>query len=291
MFLSDRMVSYAQNREDVLLQRVFADMEHGFYVDVGANHPKIDSVTHHFSTHGWRGINIEPGLVYSNLAAARPNDINLNVAVSDVCGKLTFYEYPGAEGLSGFSAAPPAVSVSLLAGCLQREVETRTLRSIFAEQQPPTIDFLSIDVEGHERQVLLGNDWSRWRPRVVLLEATLPGQRTPCHAGWEDVILGAGYLFAHFDGLNRYYLRHEDRPLLERFAAPVCFFDNCVEHWVVNIVERLENEMVRLQGEVRDYGNLLAGVGPRSLRLWLGLGRRFTRLVQLCKRPFALPHR
>jgi hypothetical protein len=139
--------------------------------------------------------------------------------------------------------------------------------------------------------VLLSNDWSRWRPRVVLLEATLPGQRTPCHEAWEDVILGAGYLFAHFDGLNRYYVRHEDQPLLERFAAPVCFFDNCVEHWVVNLVERLENEMVRLQGEVRHYGDMLSDVGPRSLRISLGLGRRFTRLIRACKQTIARPQR
>ena len=77
------MISYAQNREDVLLARVFHDVKAGFYVDVGANDPEHCSVTKHFYDLGWRGINFEPGRVFEKLAAARPRDINLNVAASD----------------------------------------------------------------------------------------------------------------------------------------------------------------------------------------------------------------
>jgi FkbM family methyltransferase len=293
------MVSYAQNHEDVLLQRVFAEVESGFYVDVGANHPVTFSVTHHFSSRGWRGINVEPGAIFSVLAEARPRDVNLNVAVSDACGTLPFYECPEADGISRV-AGPPTAAAALQAGHVCREVQTRTLRDIFEEHTPPIIDFLSIDVEGHERQVLLGNDWTRWRPRVVLLEATLPGTPTPCHHHWEDVILGAGYLFAHFDGVNRYYVRHEDRLLLERFAAPVSVFDNFIDHYVANLhgalaqqqrfIAAQEHFIAGLQGEVDRYADMVSGIGARTLRISLGLGRRFTRLASACKKTIARAH-
>src|SRR4051794_37044121 len=92
MAAPEPMISYAQNYEDVVLARVLADVSRGFYVDVGANHPEQDSITRHFSDHGWRGINIEPGRFYTDLAAARPRDVNLHVAVSMVAGPVTFYE-------------------------------------------------------------------------------------------------------------------------------------------------------------------------------------------------------
>jgi FkbM family methyltransferase len=294
------MYYYAQNREDVLLDRVFRDVEHGFYVDVGANHPTHWSVTRHFYDHGWRGINIEPGLIFDTLARQRPRDINLQVAVSDVSGRLTFYEYPGAHGVSGFSSELPPLDGSLLEGRLERQVETLTLRQIFDQEQPPTIDFLSIDVEGHERQVLMSNDWSRWRPRVVLVEATLPCQPVPCHEKWEDVILGAGYLFAQFDGLNRYYVRPEDRPLLERFATPVCVFDDCLSHEI----PLLEREIDHLRGEAAaararadhllevramherhiaeltaELTHLTRGTGRRTLEAGLWVARQLQRLA------------
>ena len=54
------MISYAQNAEDVLLNRAFAGRGDGFWIDVGASDPVVNSVTKHFSDHGWRGINVEP---------------------------------------------------------------------------------------------------------------------------------------------------------------------------------------------------------------------------------------
>src|SRR5713101_373530 len=82
--------SYAQNFEDVMLHRALADVEHGFYVDVGAGDPVIDSVTKAFYDRGWHGINIEPDRGYfAKLKAPRPRDVNLNGA----CGlKMPLYD-------------------------------------------------------------------------------------------------------------------------------------------------------------------------------------------------------
>ena len=84
------MISYAQNLEDVLLARAFAGVDTGFYIDVGAFDPDIDSVTRHFYDAGWRGINIEPvAATACAVCAERPRDINLNVALGRTDGTLT----------------------------------------------------------------------------------------------------------------------------------------------------------------------------------------------------------
>jgi hypothetical protein len=78
---------------------------------------------------------------------------------------------------------------------------------------------MKIDVEGWERQALEGGDWRRFRPRVLLLEATRPNSAEPAWGGWEPLLLAQGYLFAYFDGLNRFYVPEEERALLARFPA------------------------------------------------------------------------
>ena len=88
-----------------------------------------------------------------------------------------------------------------------------------------TIDFLKIDVEGFEQEVLEGADWSRYRPRVVLVEATRPTTNIASYEHWEAILLAADYLFAFFDGLNRYYVPAEDRQLLPLLGVPVNVFD------------------------------------------------------------------
>src|SRR5213592_2165760 len=98
------IVSYAQNGEDVLLDRALRTQPPGFYIDVGANDPVIDSVTKMFYDRGWRGINVEPGAIFARLAAARPRDVNIQMALSDRAGTREFYEFPDAGGLSTLSA-------------------------------------------------------------------------------------------------------------------------------------------------------------------------------------------
>ena len=99
------MISYAQNQEDVLLSRLFPPGRPGFYIDVGANDPVVDSVTKHFYDMGWRGINVEPAAQpFERLLQLRDRDVNLNVGLSDKNGTLSFYEFPGAlPGSSTFS--------------------------------------------------------------------------------------------------------------------------------------------------------------------------------------------
>ncbi len=226
------MTSYAQNHEDVLLDRVFPRGIPGFYIDIGANDPVRDSVTKHFYDLGWRGVNVEPGThPFELLSAARERDVNLNVGVSDEPGELTFFEYPPElSGASTFSAEQAARHRDSGFASVERKVPTITLAQLCEEHVTGPIDFLSIDVEGLERQVIAGGDWTRWRPRVVVVEATLPATTVPTHEEWEPLLLAADYVFAAFDGLNRYYVASEDGSEHARLAAvlavPVNVTDN-----------------------------------------------------------------
>ena len=100
-------ISYAQNFEDVMLRRALAAESPGFWIDIGAADPVIDSVTLAFSDLGWRGINVEPRPAgHARLAAARPRDINLQLAVAAHPGRLVFHEYQD----GGLSTLDPAIA-------------------------------------------------------------------------------------------------------------------------------------------------------------------------------------
>ena len=106
---------------------------------------------------------------------------------------------------------------------VRRPVPVMTLARVCEEHVDRRIDFLKIDAEGHEREVIEGGDWGRWRPRIILVEATWPDR-------WEPQLLAADYRFAAFDGLNRYYVRAEDSHLTPAFMAPVCFHDDYIPY-------------------------------------------------------------
>lgn len=289
------MISYAQNFEDVVLARVFQDVPRGFYVDIGANHPENDSVTKHFSDSGWHGINVEPGRYFHDLVAARPRDVNLNLAISDHVGEATFYE-GASPGLAGLVAEVPETLKWIVGERCERLVKTLPLSQLFADHsRGETIAFLSVDVEGHEKAVLASNNWTRYRPRVVLVEATQPGTSIPSHQDWEPILMRADYRFAYFDGLNRFYIRTEDeRELLPRFGPP-CVFDRFISAETARLragnpnigaavreltAERdwLARQVKHLQAQVANHEAMTADVGQRSLKVGLWMARRLTAL-------------
>ena len=225
------LTSYAQNHEDVLLARLFPPGVPGFYIDVGAMDPGMHSVTKLFSDRGWTGVNVEPAAApFERLQAGRPRDVNLNVGLSDLEGELTLFESDPNAGWSTFSPDLAAQHRDAGIPLIERTVPVMTLAQVCQKYVTDTIDFISIDVEGHERQVLEGGDWRTWRPRVVLVEATEPNSTITTHQPWEHLLLEADYVFAAFDGLNRYYVRAEDEHLAAALATPVSVLDNYVPH-------------------------------------------------------------
>jgi FkbM family methyltransferase len=221
-------VSYAQNLEDVILRRCFPGPS-GFYVDVGASHPVLDSVTMGFYEAGWSGLNIEPVPErIAELDYCRPRDTNLRMALAEAPGRATFHVFPRWYGLSTLDGDIAADMRRWGDEAVPVEVEISTLADVLAEQSVEAIDFLKIDVEGAEGRVIAGMDFARWRPVVLLVEATYPTTAEPRHEGWEPAVLAAGYRLVLFDGLNRFYLREESADLAPRFAVPPNVFDDFV---------------------------------------------------------------
>lgn len=164
---------FSQEGEDLVLQRIFAEQESGFYVDVGAHHPTRFSNTYWAYLRGWCGMNIDPTpgsrQAFERL---RPRDINLEVAIGATNGEATLFAF--SEGALNTTVKGRG---SYIQSLLDEEtqpfsVPQRSLQSVFEELLPSgqTIDFLTIDVEGGESAVLHGNDWNAYRPRLVLLE-------------------------------------------------------------------------------------------------------------------------
>jgi FkbM family methyltransferase len=165
--------SYSQEGEDLILEKLFANRPRGFYVDVGAHHPKRFSNTYLFYKRGWRGINIDamPGSMRA-FVRTRPRDVNLEVAVSDTAAKLVYHAFCE-PALNGFSAELSQQRAGQgNAPAWTKTLTTRTLRHLLAEYLPEgqNIDFLSVDVEGHDFEVLRSMDWSRHRPKAVVVE-------------------------------------------------------------------------------------------------------------------------
>ncbi len=221
-------ISYAQNFEDIILWRALKHIENGFYIDVGAWSPDLDTVTRAFYEHGWRGINVEPNYEFhAQLQARRTRDINLRIAISDKPGTLVmnFLSNPGLSTLDEAIAQRHARTGLTID---KQDVVVTNLATLWKQHVPEDQDvhFLKVDVEGLEEAALRGNDWSKYRPWIVVVEATLPMSQQESHDTWEPMLLAADYRFAYADGLNRFYVAHEHAELLPAFKYPPNFFDD-----------------------------------------------------------------
>ncbi|MDR2628542.1 MAG: FkbM family methyltransferase [Puniceicoccales bacterium] len=210
------LVSYAQVFEDIILYDVLGDVRDGFYIDVGANHPVADSVTKFFYEEGYHGINIEPLLhEYNMLKEDRPRDINLCICAGSKSGELELYERGGLSTLD-VNIANKWDKVPL-----PRKVKIVPLSWICKEYCPKDreIQFCKIDVEGFEREVLLGFDFQNFRPKIFVIESTEPCTMIPTEQKWEEILLKNGYEFAYQYGVNRYYVDGKFSGLKEKFVG------------------------------------------------------------------------
>jgi len=166
--------SYSQEGEDMLLDRYFERRPSGFYVDVGAHHPKRFSNTYRLYLRGWRGINIDanPGSM-ALFRKIRPRDVNIEAAVSSVRQELTYYVF----NEPALNTLDPDLALSRAGGVysIQDEVKivTAPLWQLLEQHVPPNtkIDLLTVDVEGLDYDVLQSNDWDRYTPEFILVES------------------------------------------------------------------------------------------------------------------------
>ncbi|RAJ85778.1 FkbM family methyltransferase [Chitinophaga dinghuensis] len=166
--------SFAQEGEDMILRRFVGKKTDGFFVDIGAHHPIRFSNTYRFYLDGWRGINVDamPGSMLP-FQKKRPRDINLEVPVSDKKEVLKFYIF-NEPALNTFSEKEARAKDGKNNYKITdvKELQTVTLEDILHEHLPAgqQIDFMSVDVEGLDLQVLQSNNWEKYRPEYLLVE-------------------------------------------------------------------------------------------------------------------------
>ena len=167
--------SYAQEGEDMILRRVFEGQSSGFYVDVGAPHPMRFSNTYFFYKRGWRGINIDamPGSM-KLFQKIRPEDTNLEIPIAAENKVLTYHIFnePALNGFDPQLSAAREAQPNRYKVIKTVDLRTKRLDQVLDEHLPEnrTIDFLSIDVEGLDFDVLQSNNWEKYRPNVILVE-------------------------------------------------------------------------------------------------------------------------
>jgi FkbM family methyltransferase len=249
--ISNRIISYAQNREDVILQGFFDTDETGFYVDIGAYDPDEDSVTKHFYLKGWRGINVEPQPDrYALFVDRRPEDTNVNCGVSDAAGKLTLRSYDN-QGLSTFSKKVQSryEKDSQIGTGKYKDITVKvvTLKQLFEDHNVKSIQFLKVDVEGLEYEVLAGNDWKQYRPEVLCIEITHTDK------DWEGLLKRNGYSFVFSDGVNTYYTDDKTgRAKKFDYVEDVVFKEPIVNHKLLEDYERYEKHIAWLESTIEN---------------------------------------
>ncbi|MHC2019529.1 FkbM family methyltransferase [Methylobacterium sp. CM6247] len=216
---------YAQNFEDVLLWRALKDVPNGFYIDIGAQDPRVDSVSRGFYENGWRGFSIEPTQAYADkLRADRPDERIIQAAVGTGDRDIVFFEFPE-TGLSTANATVAAAHKAEGYDCVETVVPILSLDRVLKDARRLDVHWLKIDVEGLEASVL--ESWSDCdvRPWIVVIESTEPLAQTPTHHLWEPALLDRGYQYVYFDGLNRYYVSETHADLAAFFGPGANVFD------------------------------------------------------------------
>jgi FkbM family methyltransferase len=215
----DSFVSYSLNFEDVIFHRLFSDGQIGFYVDVGAGHPRLENDMFAFYQRGWSGINIEPNhRLHAALTEDRPRDANLRLGLSDRMG--------GALAYYGLNGSGPSVPVT-------------TLSAVLAQADVAHINILKVEAGGFEHEVLNGNDWERFRPDVVVVAATYPEGPVRRPTNIRSFMEQRRYRHVYFDGLNDFYLECEFAAP-EGVTLPPNVFDRFVPREIVDLQMRAD---------------------------------------------------
>ncbi len=209
---TDDRASYGQYDEDRLLGEIFGDRVAGYCAEIGAYDGVTGSATYRFEKQGWQCLLVEPIPSLIDEIRKRRACAVVNCAVSDREGTATLYVAENVEQMSTLNPARGHLEWVEHAGGVIKEitVPTATLDSLLADAGFPELQFITIDVEGHEMPVLEGFSLELYRPRVVILEDnSVNGNRRVARYMAEH-----GYVHFRRTGVNEWYAHESDVELV-----------------------------------------------------------------------------
>ena len=192
------MRSWSQEGEDQILCRIFEKQSTGFYVDVGAHHPKRFSNTYLFYRRGWSGINIDamPGSMQA-FREVRPRDINLELGVGLEAGEKEYYIFnePALNGFSKQLSTERESNSGIYKIIDVKKIKIEPLEQILDSNLKfdQCIDFFSVDVEGLDFEVLKSNNWKKYKPQYVLVEVIGASLQNIGHHDISHFMMSIGY--------------------------------------------------------------------------------------------------
>lgn len=198
---------YSQYQEDKYLSRILKK-EKGLCIEIGGFDGVTGSTTYYFEKIGWDCVIVEPIPSLYNKIVANRKCVVLNLAVSDKNGETSFSIAEGVEMLS--SLHPDKKRIELEKGKISEiKVKTKTLDSILGELKIDMIDFISIDVEGHEMSVLNGFSVQKYDPKIMILENNDFGMNSEIKNYLEPL----GFIRFKITGCNEWYTNRANKHL------------------------------------------------------------------------------
>jgi hypothetical protein len=165
-----KKISYSFNAVDLIIDYIFKNKNNGFYLDVGSQHPISNNNTYLLFKRGWSGINIDLDKKNIDLFnTARPNDINLNLAISSDVAEKKLYFY---HDKSPINTLDKVVSDFQTATVNEiKRIKTTTLNIALQNLKLNNkIDYMNLDVEGHEMDIFKAFDLSLYKPSIISVE-------------------------------------------------------------------------------------------------------------------------
>jgi len=194
---------YGQHNDDLTIDALLGMRKKGFYMDVGANDPDFISNTKRFYDRGWNGVNIEPNPhVFKKLVEVRTRDANVNVGLGPKNGEMNFWVFdPDTNSTFSQEQAERIILNKSSKLVDQWSIKVRTMASVMEEFVGDRhIDFMNLDVEGFEIEVMSGNDWECFRPELIAMEINNDGEKKA------NYLLDRGYELALTNALNGFFL-------------------------------------------------------------------------------------
>jgi len=159
--------SYSSNSVDLIINDLFKNKKKGIYVDIGCNHPFIGNNTYKLYKKGWTGINVDLDYTFiDSFNFFRPNDENIQIAISDSIGEQEMFYHHERSAINTLAKTRGSKSI------FKKKIKTSTLNEIISKSKfrDKEIDYLSIDVEGHELNVLRSFNFHIYKPKAISLE-------------------------------------------------------------------------------------------------------------------------